>query len=123
MPSVRVRQIAPPIYMLAQLINDRSRIILLLCRREPFTPVKDDLLLRSLIFSFPGVRDRRNEFCASSGRDDWALEAGGISYPGAGSRNRPWGEIHRYLARTLRKLEMGNFLWRTRNYVPAAQNK
>ena len=42
---VRRRQAAPLVYVLAQLIDDRRRVILLLFRRKPFAFVEDHLLL------------------------------------------------------------------------------
>jgi len=67
---VRRRQAAPLVYVLAQLIDDRRRVILLLFRREPFAFVEDHLLLFRSPLPLAGLRDRRDELRAPAALDD-----------------------------------------------------
>jgi hypothetical protein len=51
LPLVRMGQLPPLIHKLAQLVDDRSRIVLLSSRRKPFSLVKNELLLLSRTLS------------------------------------------------------------------------
>ena len=63
MHSMRYRHLY--LRRLAQLINDRCRIVLLLFRGETLTLVEDDLLLIDRTSAFLRLWDRRDEFGTS----------------------------------------------------------
>lgn len=70
LPIVGIRQAAPPVYMAAQLIDDRRGIVPLLLGRKPFAFVKDDGFLLGSALALSGLWQRRDELCVATSFDD-----------------------------------------------------
>lgn len=69
-PIVGILQGSPLVYVAAQFIDDRSRVVLLRLGRESFAFVENKILLLSCALSLAGLGDRRDEFDAATGFND-----------------------------------------------------
>ena len=71
LPLTLIGQGAPLIYVPAQLVDDRSRVILLVLRGKPFSFVEDDFLLFTRSFAFLGLGNGGDELGPAAIFDDF----------------------------------------------------